>query len=49
MKIKFNSDGKLLLNKKIGIPIITIVVRAVFHENNKYHPQVFLDECLYKI
>ena len=49
MKIKFNSDGKLLLNKKIEIPIITIVVRAVFHENNKYHPQVFLDECLYKI
>ena len=27
---------------------VTIVVRSVFHENNKYHPQVFLDECLYK-
>ena len=24
-----------------------IVVRAIFHENNKYYPQVFLDECLY--
>ena len=28
---------------------MTIVVRPVFHENNKYYPQVFLDECLYKI
>ena len=25
------------------------VVRAVFHENNKYYPQVFLDERLYKL
>ena len=23
-----------------------IVVRAVFHENNKYYPQVFLDVCI---
>ena len=28
---------------------MTIVVRAVFHENNKCYPQVFLDECMYKI
>ena len=37
MKIKFNSDGKLPLNKTIEIPIMTIVVRAA-HENNKYYP-----------
>ena len=49
MKIKFNSDGELPLNKTIEIPSMTIVVRAVFHENNKYYPQVFLDECLYKL
>ena len=41
MKIKFNSDDQLPLNKMIEIPIIKIVVRAVFHENNKYYPQVF--------
>ena len=28
----------------LEIPIMTIVVRAVFHENNKYYPQVFLGE-----
>ena len=31
------------------IPIVIIVVTAVFHENNKYYPQVFSDECLYKL
>ena len=46
MKTKFNSDDKLPPNKTIEIPIVTIVVRAVFHENNKYYPYVFLDECL---
>ena len=49
MKIKCNLDGELPLNKTIEIPNMTIVVKAVFHENSKYYPQVFLDECLYEI
>ena len=49
MKIKFNSDDKLPLNKTIEIPSMIIVVRAVFHENIKYYPHVSLDECLYKL
>ena len=48
-KIKFNSDDELPLNKTIEIPSMIIVVRAVFHENNKYYAQIFLDECLYKV
>ena len=48
IKIKFNSDGELPLNKMIEIPSMIIVVRAVFHENDKCYPQVFSDECLYK-
>ena len=28
---------------------MTIVVRAVFQENNKYYPQIVLDECLYEL
>ena len=35
IKIKFNSDDKLPLNKWIKIPTMTIFARAVFHENNK--------------
>ena len=38
MKIKFNSDDELPLNKTIEIPTMAKVVRAVFHENNKYYP-----------
>ena len=38
-----------LLKKTIEISIITIVLRAIFHENNKYSPEVFLGEYLYKI
>ena len=49
MKIKFNSDYELPLNKMIEIPSMIIVFRAVFHENNKYYPQLFLDECLCKL
>ena len=49
LKIKFNSDGNLPLNKTTEIHNVTIAVRAIFHENNKYYPHVFLDECLYKL
>ena len=49
MKNKVNSDDELPLNKKIEIPTMTIVVRAIFPGNNKYYLQVFLEECLYKL
>ena len=49
MRIKFDTDDKLPLNKILKIHIIPIVVWAVFHENNEYYLQVFLDECLYEI
>ena len=49
MKIKFNSDDELPLNKMIEVPTMTVVFRAVFHENNKYCLKVFSDECLFKL
>ena len=49
MKIKLDSDNELPLNKALEIHNATIVVRIVFHENNEYYPQVFLDESLYKL
>ena len=33
----------------IKIHVMLIVAGAVFHENNKYYPQVFLDKCSYKL
>ena len=49
MKIKFNSDDGLPLKKKPEIRSMIIIDEAIFHEDNKYYPQVFLDEFLYKL
>ena len=46
MKIKFNPDNNLPLNKILRLYNLTIIVRSVFQEDNKYYPQVFLDECM---
>ena len=43
MKIEFNSDNELPLNKTIEIPIMIIVVRAIILEKNK---RIFLEGCL---
>ena len=49
MKIKFNSDDELALNKAIEVPSMIKVVRVVFLGNNRYYSQVFLDDGLYKL
>ena len=49
IKIKFISDDELPLNKMIEFSHVIMAVRDAFHENNQYYPQVFLDECLYKL
>ena len=43
IKITFNLCDELPLNKTIEI------VGGVFYENSKYYPQVFWDECWYKL
>ena len=48
MRIKFNSDDGLPLNKILKLHMLTIIVRSVFEEEGKYYPQVFLDDCLYE-
>ena len=46
MKIKFNSDDKLPLNKQLKFLSITIVIRFVFEDDGKYYQQAFLEDCL---
>ena len=48
MKIKFNSDDDLPLNKIVKLGMLTIIVRSIFEEDGKYYPQVFLDDCFYE-
>ena len=48
MKIKINSDNDLPLTKNLELLNMRIVVRAVFHVDNKYY-HLLLDECLFKL
>ena len=47
MKIKFNSDNDLPLNKLLKFHVMTIIVRFVF-EDGKLYPR-FLDNTLYEL
>ena len=49
MKIKFNSDDNLPLNKPIKFYLTIITIRSVFKEDSKLYPQVFWDEALYEL
>ena len=49
MKIKFNSDDHLPLNKPLKFHNMTITIRTVFKEDDKLYPQVFLDDILYEL
>ena len=49
MKIKFDSDDNLPLNKPLKFYQMTVTIRYVFSEDNKLYPQVFLDEALYSL
>ena len=49
MKIKFNSDDNLLLNKPLTFHNMTIIFRSVFEEDGKLYPQAFLDDTLHEL
>ena len=49
MKIKFDSDDNLPLNKIPKFRVLTIIIRHAFEKDGKYYPQIFLDDCLYEI
>ena len=49
MKIKFNSDDDLPLNKSLKFYNMTITIRSVFEEDGKLYSQVFLDNTLYEL
>ena len=49
MKIKFNSDDDLPLDKQLKFHNMAITIRSVFEENGKLYPQVFLDDTLYEL
>ena len=49
MKIKFDSDDDLSLNKPLKFHAMTITIRSVFEEDGKLYLQLFLDNTLYEL
>ena len=49
MKIKFNSDDNLPLNKPLKFHLMTITISSVFEEDVKLYAQVILDDTLYEL
>ena len=41
MKVKFNSDVNLPVNKLLKLHMLTVILRYVFEEDRKYYPQAF--------
>ena len=49
MKIKFNSDDDLLLNKPLKLHMMTVTIRSVLEEDGELYLQVFLNDALYEL
>ena len=49
IKIKFNSDVDLPLNKPLKFHLMTITIKPVFEQDGKLYPQVFLDDTLHEL
>ena len=49
MKIRFNSDDNLPLNKPLKFHNMTITIRFVFEEDGKLYLQLFLDNNFYEL
>ena len=46
MKIKFDTDDDITLNKHLKLHLLTVIVRSL---NSKFYLQVYLDMCLYEL
>ena len=48
LKIKFNSDNDLPLDKLLKFHLMTIIIWFSFSDDGKLYPQLFLDDALYE-
>ena len=48
-KIMFESNDDLPMNKPKKLLLLTIIIRCVFSEGDKFYPQLFLDDARYDV
>ena len=46
-KIRFSSDIDMPLGKLTEFKVLTIIIKCIINKNDKYYPEIYLDECLY--
>ena len=49
MKIKFDTDYNLRLNKQLQLHMLTIIVKSVFEEHGKYYLHLYSDDSWYEL
>ena len=49
MKIKFDTDDDITLNKHLKLHLLTVIVRYVLKDDSTFYQQVYLDMCLYEL
>ena len=49
MNIKFESNDILPVGNDVNIHLATIIIRAFFAQDDKYYPQLLLDDGLHKL
>ena len=47
--IKLDSNDVLSLDSIINIHSLTIIIRSVFKDDNKYYPQIYIHGCWYEL
>ena len=47
-KIRFSSDIDFPLEKLIEFKVLTIIIKCIIKKNDKYYPEIYLDEYLYR-
>ena len=48
-KLRFEFNDDLPMNKSIKLLLLTIIIRCVFSEDDKFYAQLFLDNTLYDV
>ena len=48
MKIEFNSDDDIPLNKRLNFLSVTTIIRNIFEKDGKYYSHIFLDSVCIK-
>ena len=49
IRLKFNSDVDLPLDKLIKFHTLTVIVACVIRKGNKFYPEIYIDEGIYEL